>query len=70
MNQGLNKEFEKSGWVSNGNDGWTKDTNTIQDYKELDKEMEKAGWITLSNGHYVPPADSEHLHKLRQEHTE
>ena len=55
MNQGLNKEFEKSGWVSNGKGGWTKDTNIAQAYKKLNEEMEKAGWITLSNGHYALP---------------
>lgn len=64
MNQGLNKEFEKSGWVSNGNGGWTKDTNMAQAYKELNAEMEKAGWSTLSNGAYTLPADSELLRKL------
>ena len=70
MNQGLNTEFEQSGWVSNGNGGWTKDTNLAQPYKELNEEMEKAGWITLSNGSYGLPVDSELLQKSRQEHTQ
>jgi hypothetical protein len=60
--QGLNKEFEKNGWVSDGKGGWTTDPNTIN-YKKLNRQMEEAGWITLSNGHYTLPANSKLLQK-------
>jgi len=42
MLQCLNKEFERSGWVSDGKGGWTSDTNRIQGYKKLNAEMETA----------------------------
>ena len=67
MLQGMNKEFEKNGWVSDGKGGWTSDTNRIQGYKKLNAEMDKAGWTTVSNGHYILPTDSELPRPLKQE---
>ena len=45
LNDQLNKDFEKQGWVSDGKGRWTSDTNTVQFYSNLNKTMEKDGWI-------------------------